>query len=89
MAAWIAVDPASPENGGLSIVPGSHKLDLLCPGLADRTVSSAAHALEVPDGMELVPVSLDAGDVLFFNGSLIHGSEPNTHPTKWRRAYRG
>ena len=35
----------------------------------------------------LVTVLLDPGDVLFFNGSLIHGSKANTHTTLWRRAY--
>ena len=30
---------------------------------------------------------MKAGDVLFFNGSVIHGSEPNTHPTLWRRSF--
>jgi hypothetical protein len=25
--------------------------------------------------------------VLFFNGSLIHGSQPNTHEKLWRRSF--
>jgi ectoine hydroxylase-related dioxygenase (phytanoyl-CoA dioxygenase family) len=87
MAAWIAIDPATPDNGGLFVVPGSHTMELICPHLADRKVSGTAHALDVPEGMEMVPASLDPGDVLFFNGSLIHGSRPNEHPTLWRRAY--
>ncbi len=28
-----------------------------------------------------------SGDVLFFDGSVIHGSESNTHPTLWRRSF--
>jgi len=87
MAAWIAIDPATPGNGGLFVVPGSHTMELVCPHLADRRVSGTSHALDVPEGMELVPVGLDPGDVLFFNGSLIHGSWPNEHSTLWRRAY--
>jgi len=87
MAAWIAIDPATPENGGLFVVPGSQNMELICPHLADRKVSGTAHALHVPEGMELVPALLDPGDVLFFNGSLIHGSMPNEHPALWRRAY--
>ena len=27
------------------------------------------------------PVVMEAGDVLFFNGALVHGSYPNTTPT--------
>jgi hypothetical protein len=33
-----------------------------------------------------VPVDLKAGDVLFFNGSVIHGSYPNTSKTRFRRS---
>ena len=29
---------------------------------------------------------MKAGDVLFFNGSLIHGSTPNTSATRFRRS---
>ena len=87
MAAWIAIDPSTEENGCLFAVPGTHTMELVCPGLADRTVSSTSHALEVPEDCDMVPLPLDPGDALFFNGSLIHGSHPNTHPTMWRRAY--
>ena len=87
MAAWISIDPSTEENGCLYVVPGSHIMELVCPHKADRLVSSTSHALDVPDGMDLVPVPLNPGDVLFFNGSLIHGSNPNHHHTLWRRSY--
>jgi hypothetical protein len=32
---------------------------------------------------------MQAGDVLFFNGQLIHGSFPNTSTTRFRRALIG
>jgi hypothetical protein len=32
---------------------------------------------------------MNPGDVLFFNGSLIHGSYPNTTPDRFRRALIG
>ncbi|MBV9469595.1 MAG: phytanoyl-CoA dioxygenase family protein, partial [Abitibacteriaceae bacterium] len=34
-----------------------------------------------------VPCDLKAGDVLFFNGSVIHGSYPNTSQHRFRRAF--
>jgi ectoine hydroxylase-related dioxygenase (phytanoyl-CoA dioxygenase family) len=37
--------------------------------------------------MQAVPCHLKAGDVLFFNGSVIHGSYPNTSSTRFRRAF--
>ena len=32
---------------------------------------------------------MEAGDVLFFNGQLVHGSYPNTSPDRFRRALIG
>ena len=36
--------------------------------------------------MEAVHCDMKAGDVLFFNGSLIHGSTPNTSTDRFRRS---
>src|SRR5690606_14172671 len=43
----------------------------------------------LPEGMEPVPVIMSAGDVLFFNGQLIHGSFPNTSRDRFRRSLIG
>ena len=87
IAAWIALDPADRENGGLEVVPGTHKMDVFCPEEADRSVSFTRDYVPVPDGMEAMPVDLQAGDVLFFNGSLVHGSQPNRSADRFRRSY--
>jgi ectoine hydroxylase-related dioxygenase (phytanoyl-CoA dioxygenase family) len=87
LAAWTAIDPALPENGGLSIVPGTHQLALQCPEPADGTRSFVNNYVPPPAGRQAIPARLQPGDVLFFNGSVIHGSEPNTHPTLWRRSF--
>jgi phytanoyl-CoA hydroxylase len=87
LAAWTAIDPALPENGGLSLVPGTHTLPLQCPTEADGSRSFVNNYVAPPDGKKAVPAELQPGDVLFFNGSVIHGSEPNTHPTMWRRSF--
>ena len=87
MAAWVPLDDADEENGGLFVVPGSHKGELQCPHVADLTKSFTTEEVDVPDGTEPVAVELKRGDVLFFNGSLIHGSYPNTSSTRFRRAF--
>jgi ectoine hydroxylase-related dioxygenase (phytanoyl-CoA dioxygenase family) len=87
IAAWTAIDPALTENGGLSVVPGTHNLSIQCPQPADGKRSFVNNYVPPPDGRQPVPANLDPGDVLFFNGSVIHGSEPNTHPTLWRRSF--
>ena len=86
MAAWIAVDDADPENGGMVVVPGSHRLDIVCPEESDASQSFTAEHVEPPEGMKERAVTLKAGDILFFNGSVIHGSYPNTSEDRFRRA---
>jgi len=89
MAAWLAVDPGDRENGGMYAVPGSQVTDVQCPHDADPAVSFTTHEVDVPEGMAPAPVDLAAGDVLFFNGSVIHGSYPNTSTNRFRRAFIG
>jgi phytanoyl-CoA hydroxylase len=87
MAAWFAMDDTDSENGGLSVVPGSHRLPVLCPHAADLRTSFTIEEVDVPQGMEPVEVQLNAGDVLFFNGAVIHGSEPNQTTDRFRRSF--
>jgi ectoine hydroxylase-related dioxygenase (phytanoyl-CoA dioxygenase family) len=86
MAAWVAVDDADEENGGMVAVPGTHVYDVQCPTKSDPTQFFTTEHVEPPTGKAPVPVNLKAGDVLFFNGRVIHGSYPNTSPTRFRRA---
>ncbi|HEX8550940.1 MAG TPA: phytanoyl-CoA dioxygenase family protein [Abditibacteriaceae bacterium] len=87
MAAWVALDEISPDNGGLFIVPGSHKTDVQCPHVADLTQSFTTEEVDVPEGMTPVPANMELGDVLFFNGSVIHGSYPNNTKDRFRRSF--
>ena len=87
IAAWLALDDADEENGGMSLVPGSHKLGVQCPGMADMTQSFTTELVAIPEGLKAVPADLKAGDVLFFNGSVIHGSTPNLSRDRFRRAF--
>jgi phytanoyl-CoA hydroxylase len=87
IAAWVALDPADRENGGLEVVPGTHRMDIFCPEEADRTQSFTRDYVPVPEGLEARPVDLAPGDVLFFNGSLVHGSHPNRTADRFRRSF--
>lgn len=86
LAAWIAIDDCDAENGGLMVVPGSHTTEIACPEPADPTQSFVAGQVPIPDGMSVVQTQMRAGDALFFHGSLVHGSLPNTSPTRFRRS---
>lgn len=89
MAAWLALDDCDEGNGCMSVVPGSHRLPTLCVGPTDSQESFTDVGLEVPPGMEAVPATMKAGDVLFFDGQLIHGSGPNRSDTRFRRSLIG
>ncbi|MBI2502954.1 MAG: phytanoyl-CoA dioxygenase family protein [Candidatus Latescibacteria bacterium] len=89
MAAWMALEAADKENGCLQVVPGSHRWPLLCTQKADTTLSFTDVGVPVPAGLEAVLVPMGPGDVIFFNGSLIHGSPPNASDTRFRCAITG
>jgi len=87
MAAWTACDDCDTENGGLMVVPNSQNNELVCPGVADNTVSMAPHRVPIPKGQRVVPAVMKAGDTLFFNGNVIHGSGPNRSKDRFRRSF--
>ncbi len=89
MAAWMALDDCDEENGCITVVPGSHNWPLLCIVPADTTKSFTDVTVDLPEGQQAVPVHLKAGDVLFFNGTIVHGSGPNTSSDRFRRALIG
>ena len=89
VAAWIACDEIDRDNGGLEVVPGTHRMDLFCPEEADAGVSFAREYVPPPPGLTAVPVDMAPGDVLFFNGSLVHGSQPNRSADRFRRSFIG
>lgn len=86
LAVWIAVDDVDADNGGLAVVPGSHRQEIICPDTADETESFTNMAVAVPDGLHLVQTEMRAGDALFFHGSLVHGSLSNRTTDRFRRS---
>lgn len=89
MAAWMALDYCDENNGCMQVVPGSHTWPLLCTEKADTKQSFTDVTVPLPPGQEVHPIIMEPGDVLFFNGSLVHGSYPNTTADRFRRALIG
>lgn len=87
VAAWLAVDRSHPGNGGLKVCPGTHTMDLACPDHADINQSFVDDYVAPPEGHDPVGLELDPGDVLFFTGSVVHGSDPNGTVDEWRRSF--
>ncbi len=77
VSTWLALGPETPENGGLHVIPGSHR----------ETYSGTRFDEELflrEDGTEnrellnrAVPVTLAAGDVLFFHCRTFHAATRN------------
>ena len=84
LAAWLAVDDVNAENSGMKVVPGTQRYEIVCPEEADLNFSFTKEHVPVPEGMQAVHVDMKAGDVLFFNGSLIYSSTPNTSRDRFR-----
>ena len=61
-------------------------MDLFCPEEADESLSFTRDLVPIPPGLQAVPLDLIPGDVLFFNGSLVHGSQPNRAANRFRRS---
>ena len=89
LAAWMALDPTDESNGCIQVVPGSHRWPILCTTEADTTVSFTDVTVPIPAGQRIEPIVMEPGDVLFFTGSLVHGSLPNTTRDRFRRALIG
>jgi ectoine hydroxylase-related dioxygenase (phytanoyl-CoA dioxygenase family) len=89
IAAWMALDRVDEANGCLEVVPGSHRWPILCTEKADTTVSFTDVTVPLPSAGTAVPVEMEPGDVLFFHGALVHGSNPNVTTDRFRRALIG
>jgi phytanoyl-CoA hydroxylase len=71
---WTSFDPATLDNGCLTVLPGSHR-DGPLPHV--RTEDDFVVAPQHYDGADLVPLPMEPGDVLFFHSLLVHGSAAN------------
>ena len=89
IAAWMALEEIDVANGCLQLVPGTQDIPLICPVAADATASFTNIAVPLPAELNPVPIELSPGDVLFFNGQIVHGSFPNTTADRFRRALVG
>lgn len=85
--AWIALDDADRQNGCLWVIPGSHRSGYIWPTRATKDESEfvrsdESYGFDTADG---VAVEVERGDVVFFNGYLLHASRRN-RSERFRRA---
>ena len=78
MSAFVALDPATRENGCLQVLRGSHLLGRLSHGeVGDQTGAEEARLSLIESRFERIYCEMDAGDVLFFHCNLLHASGAN------------
>lgn len=71
---WTALDPATPENGCVQVVPGSHHLGILSE--QGHTISDEHERVWCPED-RIVDLTMDAGDVVILHNWLLHRSGVN------------
>lgn len=81
----IAVDQATIENGCMQVIKGSHKLGRINHILSgDQAGADMERVEEAKKRLDLVHVTMDPGDALFFHPNTLHASDANEsdHP-RW------
>jgi hypothetical protein len=77
-SAFIAVDPATRENGCMQVIQGSHHLGRIEHVLTgDQAGADQARVEEILKVLPLVYVEMAPGDVLYFHANLLHRSDQN------------
>jgi phytanoyl-CoA hydroxylase len=79
-AVWTALEDVTVDNGGMWVIPGSHRAGVVWPlrpcddPRYDGGTTSVGHTYEEKDW---VPVLLPKGAGVIFHGYLLHKSHPN------------
>jgi ectoine hydroxylase-related dioxygenase (phytanoyl-CoA dioxygenase family) len=80
ISVWIALDDATPDNGCLKVVPGSHRRGSSHHGGDSSDGLGFINRLEERDiaGLQVADLSAKRGDAIIFHDLLYHASHPNT-----------
>lgn len=78
ISVWVALEPASKENGCLKLLPGSHKTLAEHAGKAPEGEGFGYRLAEdAVDEALAVSAPCDPGDAVFFHDLTLHASHPN------------
>jgi phytanoyl-CoA hydroxylase len=79
LSVWIPLDDATPANGTLTVVPGSHLRDWR---MVKTSLASGDFAHEIADASwragDIVTCAIKRGTAIVFSDRLVHGSTTNT-----------
>ncbi|MDM5335698.1 phytanoyl-CoA dioxygenase family protein [Fictibacillus enclensis] len=90
IAVWVSLSEANHENGSMRFVKGTADSDILEP---EKTVDEKAdtfggyvQTLKAPEGHEVISLSTSPGDIVIYNGAVLHDSPPNTSSSEFRES---
>lgn len=78
--AWMALDPATRENGCMQFIPGSHKTEIVPHVLYEDSIHGELpreRVKEMIDKYGVAHIEMAPGDVVCWHSSLWHYSPPN------------
>ncbi len=74
---WISLTKMTKENGGIWLMPGTHKKKI------NHTVDGN-HTVAQIDGVEDTFIDAEIGDIVLFSSKLLHATTPNaTDHSRW------
>lgn len=83
LTAWIALTPATRENGVMKVIPGTHrKVVTHREGAASNMLLRGQEVAVEVDEKQAVFMELDAGEMSLHHGLMFHGSEDNRSQTR-------
>ena len=86
VTAWLAINPSTPHNGCMRVVPGSHAMEL--KGFQKREDVPNVLKSEMPgefvDEASAVDIVLEPGDISLHHPQIVHGSNANGSDM-WRK----
>lgn len=82
LTTWLALDDSRLENGGLQVLPGSHKA-----GHREHALDTVHYYVPDVDARDAVELPARAGDTLVFSTLLLHQTVGNRTRHRQRRAW--
>ena len=76
---WIALTPSTEEMGCMSMIPGSHKQNILPhqDTFAENNILTRGQVVKNVNAKKAVNLILKPGEMSIHHGAVIHGSKPN------------
>jgi ectoine hydroxylase-related dioxygenase (phytanoyl-CoA dioxygenase family) len=80
---WLALDRATPENGSMAVIPGTHQNGFSdYKEVEDASVNIFPTEIAAVDESKAVYFSLEPNEASLHEGRIIHGAKANTSPNR-------